>query len=518
MTAEVTLGEVVGEADGFVAFPLAPPAALILVDQVLAELDVRRRPGRGPVPPTFSAIVAVRRPGGMAWTIVDEPGRAGSTLDPVVALGEVVGTACRGVPVEVDDLTSDRLAWLALLTDDHTPIDELRSRLPDHPTERAAEGAVARLVDARVSVTDPEAPSGAVPLVAVPVSTASEDAPPAEAGPSAVSSVVDVPAEPPIARPSPRGGSLFRGAVLVLGALAAVAGAWAVLQSGTTDDTAAPDLEPTSTERPEGDTGVASASFVGSARRSLMVELPGSGVVQVDAVTGAKTFSIGGAAEPAVSGDGSVIAVSHFVAGESRISAGPLAPSGPGELAPVAVDGPARAPAVNQDGSKVAFVEGAEGSGDIFVFDRPSGGLEQLAGAPEDETSPAYDLGSERLAFVRRGPVDVVVVVGADGGELASYSGPPTRKTSLAWSPDGTTLAIIGGEGDAIDPYLLPLQEADPTAQRLPTDGVDTGVTFIDVRVLVVAAEGLPLRRISASGRATELGGTDGAVGPASYP
>lgn len=103
-------------------------------------------------------------------------------------------------------------------------------------------------------------------------------------------------------------------------------------------------------------------------------------------------------------------------------------------------------PNLSPDGTRVAFVWDG-GHGDTFDIYVKQIGVEtplQLTESPEDDASPSWSPDGQQLAFVRRTPgangVYVVPAVGGTEQRIADLGGREVR--SVAWSPDGTTLAV----------------------------------------------------------------------------
>jgi Tol biopolymer transport system component len=118
---------------------------------------------------------------------------------------------------------------------------------------------------------------------------------------------------------------------------------------------------------------------------------------------------------------------------------------------------PDGAPAWSPDGGEIAFVRGRDlnrtsGDADLYVIEVEGGALRRLTRTPEHfESAPAWSPDGSRIAFARgtdTTPYDgkaVVFVVDRDGtGErlVLEHQHYAYALYSLAWSPDGETIAF----------------------------------------------------------------------------
>ncbi len=154
----------------------------------------------------------------------------------------------------------------------------------------------------------------------------------------------------------------------------------------------------------------------------------------------------------------------------------------------------------------------------VFLVDVNTGEWRQVTDGEGDDRSPVWSPEGKQIAFVtdRVTSRDVVHrfethVVSATGGDRACWSDDLSRVDSVAWSPDGLSLAVVGShDAEVWDPrmaWLYVLGKGQPV-QRL-TDGtytvsssVSNGCWLSDGSIVVVgdrAGESF-LCRVSADG------------------
>jgi Tol biopolymer transport system component len=99
-------------------------------------------------------------------------------------------------------------------------------------------------------------------------------------------------------------------------------------------------------------------------------------------------------------------------------------------------------PAVSPDGTKMAFVSDKSGKGDVFLWDRASGGITQVVASPQSEASLAYSADGV-LAFSRKnlGGEDLFSV---RNGALEPRIGGNGDQTRPAWA--GSTVVYFSSE------------------------------------------------------------------------
>jgi len=129
-------------------------------------------------------------------------------------------------------------------------------------------------------------------------------------------------------------------------------------------------------------------------------------------------------------------------------------------------------PAWSPDGTLLAYTHYAAGDHDIRVVDWATGEVSNLTGTPDaGETSPAWSPDGTRIAYVRG---DDICVMGADGGSPLRLTTTPGSDYIPAWSPDGASISFLSDRDGTTGPYVM---EADGTSQRrvAPGDGAFAG-------------------------------------------
>ncbi len=140
-----------------------------------------------------------------------------------------------------------------------------------------------------------------------------------------------------------------------------------------------------------------------------------------------------------------------------------------------------RDPALSPDGDQIAFVwnGGEDGRSHLYVKLIGLGEPLQLTDEDADDLCPAWSPDGQRIAFLREvrepgePPMNEVLVIPALGGmtrklgttRVVRTAGPP-RTPGLDWSPDGRTLAVADIDGDA-GIFLISMETGEKT--RLTT-------------------------------------------------
>lgn len=92
-------------------------------------------------------------------------------------------------------------------------------------------------------------------------------------------------------------------------------------------------------------------------------------------------------------------------------------------------------PAWSPSGARIAFVSRRGGNADIYLARDRGGGERRLTTSPADETQPAWSPNGKTIAFTRASTIRLVGVDGSNERSLGPGSSP-------AWTPDGKRLAF----------------------------------------------------------------------------
>ncbi len=122
-------------------------------------------------------------------------------------------------------------------------------------------------------------------------------------------------------------------------------------------------------------------------------------------------------------------------------------------------------PAVSPDGATVAYASGRDGDLELYVQALTGGVVHRVTSAPGEDRRPAYRPDGARVAWLatRDGRARVWTMA-ADGSDaLALADDPrPIEHLDLAWSPDGTRIALI----EQASPTELNLVVVDAVRRR----------------------------------------------------
>jgi Tol biopolymer transport system component len=128
--------------------------------------------------------------------------------------------------------------------------------------------------------------------------------------------------------------------------------------------------------------------------------------------------------------------------------------------------------------------------GDIYVVDPAGGARHAIVTGPEGDHEPRFSLDGTHIAFLRNAlGGDVVVIADADGRNRVVAKTHPfidLDPDSLAWSPDGRLISIVGALKGSRGIYII--DTATGTARPLATDveGLDVQWRPPDGRQLMV--------------------------------
>ncbi|HEV8488718.1 MAG TPA: hypothetical protein VGQ58_02900 [Candidatus Limnocylindrales bacterium] len=151
----------------------------------------------------------------------------------------------------------------------------------------------------------------------------------------------------------------------------------------------------------------------------------------------------------------------------------------------------------------VAYANG----GDIFTVDHITGTRRAVATGPEMDHDPRWALDGTRLLFLREtGIGDIPVIIDADGRNLLVAKTDPIAELdaeSIAWSPDGRSIAMIGRLRGDRDLLIVDAIDGDVTVMDANYQGADLywrppdgrqlmylGGTWADLRLFLISVDG----------------------------
>ena len=124
-------------------------------------------------------------------------------------------------------------------------------------------------------------------------------------------------------------------------------------------------------------------------------------------------------------------------------------------------------PAISPDGNEVAYVVSRVDTGSmtsvshLWLMDLATGGSTQLTRSGTNNAAPAWSPDGKRIAFVSNRTGDgrsAICIIDRDGGEAAEIETFAAKPVSIAWHPEGTSLAVV-----------VPMGKADASAPRVVT-------------------------------------------------
>ncbi len=105
----------------------------------------------------------------------------------------------------------------------------------------------------------------------------------------------------------------------------------------------------------------------------------------------------------------------------------------------VACDSP-REPRLSPDGRRVAYTAEAGGARQVFIFDLRSGATRQLTASEKAVSDPQWAPDGAHLAYVRD---DAIWVIGTNGSRATIVTDHPAGSRAPRWAPDGRRIAFV---------------------------------------------------------------------------
>ena len=173
-------------------------------------------------------------------------------------------------------------------------------------------------------------------------------------------------------------------------------------------------------------------------------------------------------------------------------------------------------PARSPDGARVAFSSFRDGDSEIYVMDAAGGGPVNLTRHASLDRSPTWSPDGRRIAFEsdRAGGSPHIFAMNADGSgvEQLTYEAQAPWAVLPAWSPDGSSIACVSGQGTevgifSLDPAsgalrLISKEGLLATSPSWSPDGARIAYTAVDTtrdfsHVWVMGADGSGARQLT---------------------
>jgi Tol biopolymer transport system component len=143
-------------------------------------------------------------------------------------------------------------------------------------------------------------------------------------------------------------------------------------------------------------------------------------------------------------------------------------------------NGPNTFPSWSPDGTKIAFVSFNGSNSDIYVMNADGTDVQRLTDGPAHEDQPAWSPDGRHIAFTREGAGDPgIYVMSPDGrGVTQLLLDPDPVNLGLAWSPDGTKVAIVSIRGPGNDRNVYVLDVATGESNSIGEPGAFYGPSW----------------------------------------
>lgn len=142
-------------------------------------------------------------------------------------------------------------------------------------------------------------------------------------------------------------------------------------------------------------------------------------------------------------------------------------------------------PSWSPDGGQIAFVAFDGTDSNIYVMDADGSGTHRLTDDPSHEDAPAWSPDGRLIAFTSEGGArdPGVYTMSADGtGVTQLAQDPDPANLGIAWSPDGTKMALVSIRGPGYDRNVYVLDVASRVLTPIGQPGAYFGVSWQPVR------------------------------------
>lgn len=143
-------------------------------------------------------------------------------------------------------------------------------------------------------------------------------------------------------------------------------------------------------------------------------------------------------------------------------------------------------PSWSPDGSEIAFVAFDGTDSNIYVMDADGSGTRRLTRDPSHEDAPAWSPDGRLIAFTSEGgdrdPGVYTISADGTGGVAQLAHDPDPANLGIAWSPDGTKMALVSIRGPGYDRNVYVLDVASRVLSAIGQPGAYFGVSWQPVR------------------------------------